>query len=116
MTLSCSNSNGTARDMARFGYLTLRGGKWRDKQIISAEWVKMSRTPGPANESYGFANYYLNTGKKSLPNAPESAFYHLGNGNNIVYVDEVNDLVIVARWMNNMRSLDGMVKVLTTKP
>jgi len=105
-----------ARDMARFGYLTLRNGKWRDKQLISAEWVKMSRTPGPANEGYGFANYYLNTGKKALPNAPETAFYHLGNGNNIIYVDQVNDLVIVARWMNSMRSLDGMVKVLTDKP
>lgn len=105
-----------ARDMARFGYLTLRGGKWRDAQIISAEWIRMSRSPGPANDAYGFANYFLNTGKKSLPHAPESAFYHLGNGSNIVYVDEVNDLVIVARWMNNMRSLDGMVKVLTAKP
>ena len=105
-----------ARDMARFGYLTLRNGKWRDKQLIAAEWIKMSRTPGPANDTYGFANYYLNTGQKSLPSAPATAFYHLGNGNNIVYVDQEHDLVIVARWMNSMRSLDGMVKVLTTKP
>ncbi len=105
-----------ARDMARFGYLTLRGGKWAGKQIISSEWVTMSRSPGPANKNYGFANYYLNTGKTSLPSAPESAFYHLGNGSNIVYVDEVNDLVIVARWINSNRSLDAMIKVLTTKP
>ena len=105
-----------ARDMARFGYLTLRNGKWRDQQIISAEWIKMSRSPGPANDAYGFANYFLNTGKKALPSAPETAFYHLGNGNNIVYVDQANDLVIVARWINNLRALDGMVKVLTTKP
>ena len=105
-----------ARDMARFGYLTLRNGKWRDKQLISAEWITMSRSPGPANDAYGFANYFLNTGKKALPNAPATAFYHLGNGNNIVYVDQVNDLVIVARWMNNLRALDGMVKVLTAKP
>jgi CubicO group peptidase (beta-lactamase class C family) len=108
----------SARDMARFGYLTLRNGKWNGKQVISEEWIKLSRTPGPANKTYGFANYYLNTlnerGVRALPNAPESAFYHLGAGSNIVYVDQVNDLVIMTRWTNN-RALDAMVKVLTTK-
>jgi CubicO group peptidase (beta-lactamase class C family) len=107
-----------ARDMARFGYLTLRNGKWAGKQIISEEWIKMSRSPGPANKTYGFANYYLNTpddsGRRAMPNAPESAFYHLGAGSNIIYVDPVNDLVIMTRWTNN-RAVDAMVKVLTTK-
>ena len=106
----------SARDMARFGYLTLRNGKWRDKQLISAKWIAMSRSPGPANDSYGFANYFLNTGRKAMPDAPETAFYHLGNGNNIIYVDQANDLVIVARWMNSVRSMSAMVKVLTAKP
>jgi len=75
----------------------------------------MSRSPGPANDSYGFANYFLNTGRKAMPDAPETAFYHLGNGNNIIYVDQANDLVIVARWMNSVRSMNAMVKVLTAK-
>jgi CubicO group peptidase (beta-lactamase class C family) len=107
-----------ARDMARFGYLTLRNGKWAGKQLISEEWIKLSKTPGPANKTYGFANYYLNTlgenGRRAMPNAPESAFFHLGAGSNIVYVDPVNDLVIVARWTTN-GAVDAMVKVLTTK-
>jgi hypothetical protein len=51
-----------------------------------------------------------------MPDAPETAFYHLGNGNNIIYVDQANDLVIVARWMNSVRSMSAMVKVLTAKP
>ena len=101
----------SARDMARFGYLTLNKGRWADKQILSEEWIRMATTPG-VNTTYGFCNYYLNTGRRTLPSAPEQAFYHLGNGNNIVYVDAVNDLVIVARWINSTRSLDGMVKVL----
>ena len=104
-----------ARDMARFGYLTLRNGKWAGKQLISEEWIRMSRTPGPANKNYGFANYYLNTGRTSLPSAPESVFFHVGAGSNIVYVDPVNDLVIVTRWISSNRALDAMVKVLTTK-
>ncbi len=101
----------SARDMARFGYLTLNKGKWADKQILSQEWIRMATTPG-VNPNYGFCNFFLNTGRKPLPDAPAQAFYHLGNGNNIIYVDPVNDLVIVARWINSTRSLDAMVKVL----
>ena len=34
----------TARDMARFGYLFLRGGNWNGTQIIPADWVRQSTT------------------------------------------------------------------------
>ena len=34
----------TAHDLARFGLLMLRNGKWNDKQIIPAKWVKESTT------------------------------------------------------------------------
>ena len=30
----------STRDMARLGYLMLRGGKWKDQQVIPASWVK----------------------------------------------------------------------------
>ena len=100
-----------SRDMARFGLLTLHKGKWGSKQVLSEEWIRMATTPG-VNTGYGFANYFLNTGRRGIPSAPEQAFWHLGNGNNIIYVDPVNDLVIVARWMNNLRAMDGMVKLL----
>ena len=98
-----------ARDMARFGYLTLRRGKWRDKQILSEEWIRMATTPTPAQPTYGFMNYFLNTDKKYLPSAPASAFAHVGNGTNIIYVDPENDLVIVARWIEN-NAVDGLVQ------
>ncbi len=94
-----------ARDMARFGYLTLRKGKWRDKQLLSENWMKMATTPTPAEPTYGFMNWFLNTDKKLLPGAPATSFYHLGNGNNAVYVDVENDLVIVVRWVDK----EGMV-------
>jgi len=101
----------SARDMARFGLLTLRRGKWGDKQILSDKWITLATTPG-VNRNYGFMNYYLNTGRTSMPTAPETAFWHLGNGNNIIYVDPVNDLVIVTRWINSTRSLDGVLQRL----
>ena len=101
----------SARDMARFGLLTLRKGKWGDKQILSEEWIRLATTPG-VNTGYGFMNYFLNTGKRAMPNAPEQAFYHSGNGANLIYVDPVNDLVVVARWIRNVRALDGVVQQL----
>ncbi|MBP7176932.1 MAG: serine hydrolase [Thermoclostridium sp.] len=30
------------RDMARFGYLYLKGGRWKDEQVICEQWVKES--------------------------------------------------------------------------
>ncbi|HWP44227.1 MAG TPA: serine hydrolase, partial [Blastocatellia bacterium] len=51
----------SARDMARFGYLTLRRGRWKDKQILSEEWVRMALTPTTAQPTYGFMNWFLNT-------------------------------------------------------
>jgi CubicO group peptidase (beta-lactamase class C family) len=101
----------SARDMARFGLLTARRGRWGDRQILSERWIRDATTPGE-NPQYGYMNYFLNTGRRALPNAPEQAFYHLGAGNNVVYVDPVNDIVIVARWIDNVRSLDGMIEHL----
>jgi CubicO group peptidase (beta-lactamase class C family) len=34
-----------AQDMARIGYLLLRGGKWGERQVISAEWLAASLAP-----------------------------------------------------------------------
>jgi CubicO group peptidase (beta-lactamase class C family) len=98
-----------AYDQARFGYLTLRNGKWKDKQLISEGWLKMARTPTSVQHSYGFMNFYLNTDKKLYPHAPASAFAHIGAGSNIVYVDPENDLIIVARWIEG-NAMDGMIE------
>jgi len=99
----------SARDMARFGYLTLRRGRWADRQVLSDAWVRMALTPTPAQTDYGFMNWFLNTDRKRFPSAPAAAFAHLGNGTNLVYVDPENDLVVVARWIDNS-SLDGLVQ------
>ena len=104
----------SARDMARFGLLTLRRGRWGDKQLISAQWIRMATTPTPVQRTYGFMNFFLNTGRQPMPAAPEQAFYHLGAGNNVIYVDPVNDLVIVARWITNLGAVNTMVERLLT--
>lgn len=101
----------SAYDMARFGYLTLRNGKWKNKQLLSEQWLKWSTTPTPVQTGYGFMNYFLNTDKKYLPSAPTTAFTHIGNGTNMIYVDRENDIVAMVRWIDNS-SLDGFVNAL----
>jgi CubicO group peptidase (beta-lactamase class C family) len=104
----------SARDMARFGLLTLRNGKWRDRQILSQEFIKMARTPTSVQPTYGFMNWFLNTDKKLYPNAPATAFAHVGNGTNVIYVDPENDLVIVARWIENDKIDSFLQKIYTS--
>jgi CubicO group peptidase (beta-lactamase class C family) len=101
-----------AYDMARFGYLFLRNGKWKDRTLVSEKWIEMARTPGPANVNYGYANWYLNTERKPLPAAPATAVHFVGNGNNYIYIDWDNDLVVVARWVDSARSLNAIVEKL----
>jgi CubicO group peptidase (beta-lactamase class C family) len=98
-----------AWDQARFGYLTLRRGRWQDRQVLSEAWVKMALTPTTPQPGYGFMNWFLNTGRQMLPSAPASSFAHLGSGTNMIYVDPENDLVVVARWIDN-GALDGLVQ------
>jgi CubicO group peptidase (beta-lactamase class C family) len=88
--------------------LTLRKGKWGEKQILSEEWIRMATTPG-VNEGYGFMNYFLNTGRRQWPSAPESTFCHLGNGTNAVCVLPDYDLVVVLRWIRS-NAVDGALK------
>ena len=98
-----------AYDMGRFGMLTLHKGNWNGRQLISEQWVRQSLTPTSANPTYGYMNWFVNTDHKMLPSAPVTAFVHIGNGTNFIYVDPVHDLVAVVRWIENA-SMDGMVK------
>jgi CubicO group peptidase (beta-lactamase class C family) len=95
-----------AYDMARFGYLFLRNGRWNDRQLVSARWIEQARTPTAANREYGYMNWYLNTGRTPLPATPESSVTFRGNGQNIVYVDWDNDLVVVVRWIRSGDALN----------
>ncbi len=101
-------------DMARFGYLFLRNGKWKDKQIVAERWIQMARTPGGDNRTYGFANWYLNTDRKPLPAAPETVVRFVGNGSNIIYIDWDNDIVAVFRWIKSDRALNDVLAKMYT--
>ncbi len=100
-----------AYDMARFGLLTSRNGRWGNKQILSEGFLKQAKTPTGPQQTYGFMNYFLNTNKQLLPSAPASAYSHVGNGVNTIYIDPENDFVIVARWIEQAKINELISKV-----
>jgi CubicO group peptidase (beta-lactamase class C family) len=100
-----------AYDMARFGYLTLHSGKWNARQLLSRQWVEWALTPTKPEPTYGFMNWFLNTNKRLWPSAPASAFAHIGNGINMIYVDPEHDVIAVVRWIDN-GATDGFLKRL----
>lgn len=55
----------STRDMARIGYLMLRNGRWKDKQIIPADWIKKTTA-------------IVSTRKKAVED--KTAYYHFGYG------------------------------------
>ena len=61
--------------------------------------VAAKSRPGPAR----LTTRYCKDGTRPnprLPGLPKTAVEFVGNGNNYVYVDQENDLVIVVRWIS----------------
>lgn len=96
------------RDQARFGYLFLRQGKWKNKQIISENWIRRATTPASTGPDYGYL-WWLNTQRKQYPNAPATSFAALGYGSNTIWIDPEHDLVVVWRWHQD-KSADEFFK------
>jgi CubicO group peptidase (beta-lactamase class C family) len=92
----------STRDQARFGYLFLRNGKWKDKQLISEEWIAMLRVPSEAKSNYGYM-WWLNN---------DSIFSAVGFGGNYVVVDKEHDVVIAVRWFDSSKSNELLVMFL----
>lgn len=55
----------STRDMARIGYLMLRNGRWKDEQIIPADWIKKTTA-------------VVSTRKQAVEE--KTAYYHFGYG------------------------------------
>jgi CubicO group peptidase (beta-lactamase class C family) len=89
----------STRDHARFGLLVHRGGRWGGRQLVPASWIEEMRRPCPINPEYGLL-WWLNTGGRQLPSAPESSYAARGAGSNVIWIDPEHDLVTVIRWID----------------
>jgi CubicO group peptidase (beta-lactamase class C family) len=84
-------------DQARFGLLFLRNGKWNNHQLVSQQWIRDAVKPCAVNKSYGYM-WWLNEDDR-LKGLPKKIYYAEGFGGNTILIDNANDLVIVARWL-----------------
>lgn len=98
-----------SEDLARFGLLILNQGKWRDRQIVSKEWLKDAVTPSAHGPDYGYL-WWLNTKQKQWPHGPATSFAAIGNGGNIIWIDPEHDIVFVWHWHQGGPAMDGMVQ------
>ncbi len=91
----------TARDMARFGLLFLRGGKWNGEQIIPAAWVKESTTAwsdAGISGGYGYLWWIAKSGMHLAGvTLPEGSYSARGAGGHYILVIPALDIVIVHR-------------------
>jgi len=85
------------RDMAKIGYMMLKDGKWKGKQIVSSAWVKEStkaQVEGDILLGSGYG-YQWWRGRTSINNKRIETFYAAGKGGQYIFVCPALDLVTV---------------------
>ncbi len=95
-----------ARDLARFGLLMLRQGRWEDKQVIPEQWVlESTRYHSDAtlynSDGYGYmwwvARDYNTFPHLPYVNIPEGSYSARGAGGHYLLIIPEYDLIIVHR-------------------
>ena len=99
-------------DQARFGLLFLRKGKWKNQQLISQEWITEAVKPSAVNKSYGFM-WWTNE-ENHLKDVSKKIYYAEGFGGNSIVIDNENDIVIVARWLEPSKLSDFVKMVVSS--
>jgi CubicO group peptidase (beta-lactamase class C family) len=99
----------TSRDFAKLGQLTLNGGRWGNRQIISEAWVRQSGAPlrQLGTQQYGFL---WNSIEYPFKGRTVRAIFAAGNGGQISMAIPELDLVIAVTAGNyNARTFDASV-------
>jgi CubicO group peptidase (beta-lactamase class C family) len=93
----------SARDLARFGLLFLRGGTWNGRQVVPADWVRESTTPHSDlgnGRGYGYMWWTYDKGSYGdrYPVLNQYGSYAAsGSGGQAIIVVPDADLVVVHR-------------------
>lgn len=102
------------RDMARFGFLMLREGRWRTSQIIPADWVERSLLPhSDAGGTWDYG-YMWWIGKPEAWNGHQ-VYAALGGSGQAIFVVKDMDVVVTHkvdnnRWSNGWSDVYSLVR------
>ena len=92
----------TTRDLARFAYLLLRDGRWRDTRLLPENWLgKMLATPDYPNLRSNVDGFF---GEQY----PPDMFRLFGSGGNFVFIVPSLDLIAIRTG----RTANALMKVL----
>ncbi|MCW5749167.1 MAG: serine hydrolase [Alphaproteobacteria bacterium] len=97
-----------ARDLARVGLLVAADGVWQGHRLLPEGWCAELRRPCAIAPFYGLM-WWLNTGRKQYPAAPESSTFAMGWGSHIIWIDPDHDLVAVLRWISRAH-INGFIE------
>lgn len=81
-------------DMLRFGYLLLQEGKWNDRQLVPAEYVRHCARASPYNPHYPYSLQFDVNSQGEIPQLPRDAFWKLGSGGHCLCVVPSASLVV----------------------
>jgi CubicO group peptidase (beta-lactamase class C family) len=104
----------TARDMARFGLLYLRHGRWNGKQIVPEAWIEKSshasemvKSDGADHGGYEYL-WWVDYGGVHFPEVSLPGIYSArGNGAHYIFIIPSLDMVIVHRTDNDPPARDA---------
>jgi CubicO group peptidase (beta-lactamase class C family) len=89
-----------SRDLLRLGVLLLNAGQWQGHALLPGGWVQQLRTPCAVAPYYG-ALTWLNSEARVFPGASADAFFMVGAGGHIVWIEPAHDAVVVVRWLES---------------
>jgi CubicO group peptidase (beta-lactamase class C family) len=84
-----------SRDLLKFGLLYNNNGTWNNQQIIPKEWVEesfQSHVQRPGGGSYGYQFWLW---QDTINNKPTPIVGCVGNGDQRIFFDKTNDLLVV---------------------
>ncbi len=91
----------TARDYARFGYLYLHGGEWKDSALLPSDWVRVTSSASDASNGSAYGAQFWRCGRAAddfpaLALGPDSeAIEAMGEGGQVILIVPKELLVVV---------------------
>jgi CubicO group peptidase (beta-lactamase class C family) len=83
-----------ATDMLRFAYLLLREGRWKDRQLAPAAYVRQCGRRSHYNPHYPYSLQFQLNDDGHMTGVPRDAFFKMGSGGHCFYVVPSLDLAV----------------------
>lgn len=112
MELALGGLNISLRDYAKLGLLYLQKGRWKDKQLVPAEWIERAISPDaphlmPGRNNPHSSNRYGYGFQWWIPEKPMGDFFAAGIYNQYIYVYPEKKFIVVKLSANHHFRIPG---------